>query len=189
MDLSAFIAPKTGSAIFREAYDLVSPHCIACDRSRPAAMFPKLVWDAKDEKVLLDQICTECHELRLSACREHPLYTKEVEAFFKALVSRGKATSAKRRLIWSLFPEEVMALYFLQGGRCALSGVKLSTSQGGDKRLQASVDRIDSDNHYRPQHIQIVSVAVNMAKQELSQEEFLELCLRVTTHSLESLAA
>lgn len=42
-----------------------------------------------------------------------------------------------------------------------------------------SVDRIDSNKGYEPDNIQLVDKRINMMKQSLSNDEFIELCCKV----------
>ena len=44
------------------------------------------------------------------------------------------------------------------------------------------MDRIDPDKGYIPDNIQLVDKRINMMKQSLSQEEFIDLCCKVADH-------
>jgi hypothetical protein len=95
------------------------------------------------------------------------------------------AKGARRRSIeFDLTVEGVWQKFLEQEGRCALTGEKLffsssSTSWDGT----ASLDRIDSSKGYFLGNVQWVDKAVNKAKQDLSDEEFVELCCRVVKYN------
>jgi hypothetical protein len=82
--------------------------------------------------------------------------------------------------------EEAWDLFVAQGGRCALSGATLkfrNRSTRADDCAYASLDRIDSSDTYRVGNVQWVSIEVNMAKQRMSNTEFVDLCKRVSDYN------
>lgn len=60
-------------------------------------------------------------------------------------------------------------------GKCALSGVDLDIGYNGN----ASLDRIDSKLGYVKENVQWVDAKVNLAKRNMSDEEFIEMCKNV----------
>lgn len=83
---------------------------------------------------------------------------------------------------------ECVKMYELQGGICIFSGDPLfiPDSKHGkilSKGSNISIDRKDSSLPYQVGNIQIVDVDMNYAKQQLSDEKFIELCNKVTTHN------
>jgi len=70
---------------------------------------------------------------------------------------------------------------------CALSGKKLfctKTEAQSKGNQNASLDRIDSSKGYELGNIQWVDLNINYAKQQLSQEEFIQMCKGVVNHSI-----
>lgn len=68
-------------------------------------------------------------------------------------------------------------LYYTQQGKCALSGVDLTFTQGGGRcPTNISIDRIDSDKGYETDNVQFVCHRINIMKSEGSKEELLEWC-------------
>ena len=84
-----------------------------------------------------------------------------------------------RGLEWELTIEFVDALYELQEGRCALSGLPIHWSAVNWDH-SASIDRIDNDRGYLPDNVQLVHKEINMMRGSLSPERFVELCALVS---------
>ncbi len=85
--------------------------------------------------------------------------------------------------------EFVCSLFEAQGGKCALTGMKLTFGQ--DKASQwsgttASLDRKDSKLGYVPGNVQFVHKIVNVMKNKLTDAEFIEWCDAVSKHARES---
>jgi hypothetical protein len=101
-----------------------------------------------------------------------------------------KNNAIKRKIFFDITVEDIENLYEQQNKRCALSGVEIYFNSGIvmglSKAGNASIDRIDSSKGYTLDNIQIVDKHVNLAKQSLSQQEFIELCERVVEHSKKS---
>ena len=76
--------------------------------------------------------------------------------------------------------KDLIALWEAQGGKCALTGWSMTmTRRVGIVRTNASIDRIDSLKGYTLDNIQLVCVAANKAKFDLSHDEFVKLCKSV----------
>lgn len=82
--------------------------------------------------------------------------------------------SANRRGIGWYISEYKLREKLMQGATCSLSGWTLSEDTGYQNTW--SLDRIDSSKDYTNENIQIVASSVNIAKHELSQEDFIEMC-------------
>ena len=90
------------------------------------------------------------------------------------------AATVKRGLAWRLDRDKTINL-IAESKYCTLSGRKLIHEIGN---LDApSIDRIDSRLGYTKSNIQIVSSAVNKAKMDMSDEDFIEMCCQVVEHN------
>ena len=78
--------------------------------------------------------------------------------------------------------------YMEQKGRCALTGVKMRQARGLMDPFCPTIDRIDSTVGYTPENSQIVCLQVNLAKNNLTEADFIKLCRVVTTHSRKRMA-
>ena len=100
------------------------------------------------------------------------------DAFLSDLFSKMKY-SAKNRAKGRVIPvkvtkEDIKRLIINSNGRCALSGLKLTTVRNNP--LKASLDRIDSSKGYINGNIQVVATCVNIAKSNLPQKDFIKMC-------------
>lgn len=78
----------------------------------------------------------------------------------------------------------VMGIYDAQKGLCALSGIKMTYISGrGRVPTNISIDRIDSTKGYERGNIQLVCCALNVAKSNWRQDDFIELCRKVVEYT------
>ena len=91
--------------------------------------------------------------------------------------SKLKRDARKRKLSFDLKMEEVWDLFLKQNRMCVYTGLPLGfpkTTSSYDGT--ASLDRIDSSKGYTLDNVQWVHKAVNIMKQDMSNEEFFEFC-------------
>jgi len=75
-------------------------------------------------------------------------------------------------------------LYDKQNGLCAISGIPMtSLIKSGKCFYNISVDRIDSSKGYLKENVQLVCAHVNMMKSNLSQEELLFFCNKISDNA------
>lgn len=79
---------------------------------------------------------------------------------------------------WELTPEFIIELYETQGKVCALTGWTIGWPLKG-LTSTVSIDRIDSKEGYLKSNVQLLHKDVNMAKQQYTQQYFLEMCKAV----------
>ena len=81
--------------------------------------------------------------------------------------------------------EYLCKLWEKQEGKCALTGEKLSFGKrkSDSKNRTASLDRIDSTKGYVEGNIQWVHKWINLMKLDFSQEEFINMCRKVTKYN------
>ena len=80
---------------------------------------------------------------------------------------------------WDLTPEYIIDLYNEQNKLCALTGWDIGWSEKG-LTSTVSIDRIDSSEGYFIGNVQLLHKDVNMAKQQYSQDYFIEMCKAIT---------
>lgn len=84
-----------------------------------------------------------------------------------------------RNIEWSLDREKTVQM-LVETEFCSLSGRKLIFKIG--HKDSPSIDRINSKKGYSSRNIQIVSTAVNQAKNDLTDKEFIKLCCDVADY-------
>jgi hypothetical protein len=98
-------------------------------------------------------------------------------------LSKYRNHAKRRRIEFDLSIEYLDAIFVEQDGKCAISGIPLSLEHYGYRTgCNASIDRIDSSKGYVPGNVWWVDKRVNIAKQELSTEQFVELCQTVVRY-------
>lgn len=82
--------------------------------------------------------------------------------------------------------DDCLALLERQRYRCALTGTRLTCrlQQGKRTNTNASIDRINPKKGYHLSNIQIVCVAVNRLRVDMSVREFHTWCRKVVDHAL-----
>lgn len=98
--------------------------------------------------------------------------------------NRIRHSAKKRKIVFNLIIEDIWNLYIKQNGLCALTGKKLIfNSSGNDKDGNISLDRIDNDQGYYIKNCQLVTKRINIAKNILSNKDFIKLCKEVIFYS------
>lgn len=89
--------------------------------------------------------------------------------------NRFKRCAAVRGIEWDLCVEELWELYISQSKQCALTGWEIGWSEKGTVHT-ISIDRIDSDDHYHANNIQLVHKHINIMKNQYSMAFFMKAC-------------
>jgi hypothetical protein len=97
----------------------------------------------------------------------------------------GTKARASQIRDWEVSYKDLCDLFEKQNKRCALTGRKLEFSKTKkeyckNRTTTASLDRIDSSKGYIKTNIQWVHKNVNKIKNDLSQQEFINICKEVT---------
>ena len=128
---------------------------------------------------------------RRSTCRScttqrqreiHIAYDKDVK-LKKCLNSRvlGARDRAKKHNIpFNLTLEYVQSLWDYQNGLCAISGIPMTYEiQVGRTPTNLSIDKIDREKGYVEGNIQLVCMACNQIKSDLTEDEMYNFCKKI----------
>ena len=137
-----------------------SKKCTDCKQKLPAEAFP-----AQSKK------CSTC---RYTARRKAASATPQnflTRSFGQLKHARMKKEKSKKS--WEITLEDVLELWELQKGRCALTGLFMTFHKDGSGRrdLNVSIDRIDPDVEYLVTNIQLVCNRVNTMKHTMKEDE------------------
>lgn len=157
--------------------------CVRCGRDLPDSCFLPVFNNAHRGVVYLHPICTKCHKQMRSVHAKHELYTPSLHRKAQIVCNSAKASCKTRGIVWGLSVDDVLGMYLSQGGKCALSGARMTyeAHDGLDKNWTAiSIDRINSSRNYTIDNVQLVCVAVNIMKNEMPQGDFVTWCAKVT---------
>ena len=147
--------------------------CSTCKVEKPLTEFTR----SKAQKSGYMCYCKACNNLRNKA------YRKE-EATLEAACKRVYSYLARRcregNKELDITPNFLEDLYRDQKGLCAYTGEPLELNAGKPNTL--SVDRLDSSQGYTKSNVRLTTWVVNNCKQDLSMEDFLDLCRKVIKH-------
>ena len=104
----------------------------------------------------------------------------EISGSFWNRVYKG---SVGRKLEFNITIQYCWELFLKQNRKCYLSGCDLQFCRLDSSKQTASIDRIDSNQGYTEGNIQWVHKEINMAKQKMNNEKFIELCNKVTNYN------
>lgn len=127
--------------------------------------------DHYNSAVRNDWKCKSCS----SSDNNHKGYVGPMPVTWFNIKMRG---GTSRGYQWDITPEYVLSLYEEQGGLCALTGWPIGWPEKG-LTSTVSIDRIDSQEGYLQGNVQLLHKDVNMAKQQYSQEYFINMCRSV----------
>lgn len=98
-----------------------------------------------------------------------------------SLWNRLKKGASERNYDFTVSIQEAWEIFLKQNRRCVLSGINLFFGTANDDSSQnASLDRIDSSKGYIQGNVQWLDKRVNFMKQALPQDEFIELCDKIS---------
>jgi hypothetical protein len=108
----------------------------------------------------------------------------QISGYFWAQV-RKHATRGSRTLPFTISMADAWAQFEKQDGRCALTGWSLLIEHRSHSvsTKTASLDRIDSNKGYEVGNIQWLHKSVNQMKWSLTQDQFIEVCRAVISHT------
>ena len=123
--------------------------------------------------------CKDCQRKRYYAERQRLLNDDYAALRYKlqaALKSARRRAKEYNRYI-DIDLEYLFYLWTAQNGKCALKGMQMPYKfSEGRVNSNLSIDRIDSTKGYSKDNVQLVCMAANQMKNDLSMEELTSLC-------------
>jgi len=99
--------------------------------------------------------------------------------------SRLRTKSKERNMAYNVSNQYLEDLMKAQDFKCALSGVEISfpeRKRGERQNFSASLDRIDSSKSYEEGNVQWVHKDVNIMKNDLDQDRFIDYCKKIAAN-------
>lgn len=93
------------------------------------------------------------------------------DGFFRKMIRANHRPHLDAEFLAQMFSE--------QNGRCAVTGVPMTTLRGGRHYTNVSIDRIDSNRGYERSNVQLVCLVVNLMKLDMDMIEFRNWCAAV----------
>lgn len=103
------------------------------------------------------------------------------ETFIRSKISKQRYAAEVRRAIPWTVNENRLVKKILASPYCQITGEPLQFEPNYVHTL--SIDRKDSNKGYTDSNVQWVGVSANMAKNVLTDQQFLDLCLSVVRHN------
>ena len=136
--------------------------------------------------------CKDCQRERYYRERQRLFENNDVALRYKLQQAlKGTRRRSKEKNIYNdLTLDYLMYLWEKQGGKCALTGMQMTYKfYEGRVNTNLSVDRIDSTKGYSKDNVQLVCMAANQMKNDLSMEEFINMCESVLALEREKVKA
>ena len=152
--------------------------CVTCGSTKPEERF-ELTHSKKRRRI---NICRRCR----SAGKRKSISSSPY-SYLSHLYSH---ISHKRRDThgFTIEREDLYAIYERQDGLCAITGIAMTHIKDGKGKRKGtmaniSIDRIDNDQEYDAENIQLVCFAVNIMKHTHSMKEFLRWCKLIASNN------
>ena len=101
------------------------------------------------------------------------------ESYLRVLNVQLKSQRLKQDIEYGITTEDVIDMWEMQGGKCALSGMLMTHQRDGtygdrkQKDFNASIDRVNPNGPYVRENVQLVSARINTMKHTLSEDMFI----------------
>lgn len=108
---------------------------------------------------------------------------RESKYFYKSQLSRWKDQARIRNKEFDLTLEQLDIIYERQNGCCYYTGDKFDINYSAGyviNKTNLSIDRIDNSKGYTFENVVLCTKLVNIARRESTQQEFLDMCRKVT---------
>ena len=153
--------------------------CNKCKKWRPVSKFSI---DRSSLHGNRGGLCTECKD-----CQRERYYKERQKLFenddlalrykLQQALKGTKRRSREKNIYNDLTLDYIMYLWEKQSGKCALTGMQMTYKfYEGRVNSNVSIDRIDSTKGYSKDNVQLVCMAANQMKNDLSMTEFIEMC-------------
>ncbi len=101
--------------------------------------------------------------------KDNPAW-KGYQEIYGSFFNRIKRQAKERDIPFNITIEQVWEQYLKQDRKCALTGLSLTFQEN------ASIDRVDSNQGYCADNIQIVHKDINLMKNHFDENYFIEMC-------------
>ena len=142
--------------------------CTSCNKTKQLSQFEHF------KEGFVRGVCQQC--VTLQRARKT---SATPESYLRVLNTQLKSQRVKQGVDYELTTEDLIDLWEIQDGRCALSGVLMTHQRDGtygdrkQKEFNASIDRINPNGPYVRENVQIVAARVNTMKHTLGEDMFM----------------
>lgn len=152
-------------------------YCCTCKTYKSISEFNK--GDKNKTRNDYSRECKTCEAKRKSIQRAS-MNKDDKNYFLKHLLYGCKTRSLQNNLNFDLNVQFIVDLYNKQNGKCAISGLPMTTRrQSGKNPYNVSIDRIVPSLGYTKENVRLVCSHVNMMRSNLEDSQLLEFCKAV----------
>jgi len=178
----------------RTGHDLLQTWCKKCQKERTRKkrfvsyecescnqLFSRVAMSRKAE-ITRKNVCNFCAKRKIVENNGgHSLNYTGTMHFSGRTIGAWKSSAKRRNYKWEISNKGLEQLYDGQRGFCALSGIKMG---GNPKSIyRPSIDRKNSKKGYIAGNVQFVCSIINVMKNKLSDDKFIELCKTIADHN------
>lgn len=156
--------------------------CNTCKRWLPETKFNKDNTNLHNNRGGLCTQCKDCQRARYYKDRQRLLEDDYLALKYKlsTALKGSKRRSKEKNLYNDLDIEFLLYLWSKQNGKCALTDVPMTYKfYEGRVNTNLSIDRIDSAKGYTRDNVQLVTMAANQMKNDLTIDELVDMCKRI----------
>jgi hypothetical protein len=152
--------------------------CLKCNNYKPFSDFNKD--STKQHRNGYDSRCKICKNQNCRKVRLSKTGNDAIHAILNERLLGARERSKSKSLQFSITNEYLKELWIIQKGKCALSGLQMTTIAGqGRIFTNVSVGRVDPNKGYIIGNIQLVCMIYNQMKSDLTKEELLWFCKKL----------
>lgn len=152
--------------------------CYKCHQYKPESEF-----DINQERWFRNNRDYRCKECKEQQRQKRILAGRGKQDINRMLLERylsARDRARKKNLEFNITLDFLKYLWNKQLGKCALSNVNMTSSFFvGRTSTNVSIDRIDSSKGYTMDNIQLVCMACNQMKNDLTEKELYEFCKNI----------
>ena len=114
------------------------------------------------------KVCNTCR-----GAKNKEAISKSVKSYLQRSLTSARERAKKRQIPCTITLDDLLKLWTLQNGRCAVSKVAMTYGVNGQKmrEFNVSIDQIRANAGYTPQNVQLVCARVNFMKHELDMND------------------
>lgn len=121
--------------------------------------------------------CKKCRTKQSFASRSIKTGSAGVARIVMERLLSARLRSKTKGLDIDITSEFLLELILIQNNKCAISGIEMTYGLGvGRIPTNMSIDRIDPEKGYTKENVQLVCMAINQMKSDLSMHELYDFC-------------
>lgn len=131
-------------------------------------------------RLFKERRCSKCKSKEMFASRKSKTGDDAINRTITERFLAARLRSRKHNLEFSITKKYLFELLELQNNKCAISGIALTFILGNGRiPTNVSIDKIDGNLGYTNDNIQLVCMAVNQMKSDMSMNELYNFCEKI----------